>query len=144
MILDNIAMWVIRRKTVDWDCSKTLTVLETLKILNQLREEFCVSSEVEQTFLRFGRVRIKLRSLTVQPNLKLFPWTLVFAWTVSSLVISGIWTSKYCILQRTLQNGKPVTKHGNRDTIELFNVDHVITNAKPSHFEAMLFHFWRQ
>ena len=30
-------------------------------------------------------------------------------------------------------------KHGNRDDIELFNVDHVITNAKPSQIDAMLY-----
>ena len=29
-----------------------------------------------------GCERSKLQSLTVQPNLKLFLWTLVFAWTV--------------------------------------------------------------
>ena len=27
------------------------------------------------------------------------------------------------------------------DDVELFNVDHVITNAEPSHFEAMLYIF---
>ena len=43
MIRDNIAMWV--------DCFKTLTLLETLKIPNRPREDFCVSSaEVEHYF----------------------------------------------------------------------------------------------
>ena len=31
-----------------------------------------------------------------------------------------------------------------REVDESSNVDHVVTNAKPSHFEAQLFHFWRQ
>ena len=32
-------------------------------------------------------------------------------------------------------------KHISRDDIELFNVDHVTTNAKPSHFGALLYNF---
>ena len=33
-------------------------------------------------------------------------------------------------------------KHGNRENDELSNVDHVVTGAKPSHFEAMLCSFF--
>ena len=32
---DNVAMRVIRRSNVDWVCSKTQTLLETLKVQNQ-------------------------------------------------------------------------------------------------------------
>ena len=32
-------------------------------------------------------------------------------------------------------------KHVNRDDVELFNENHVITNAEPSHFEALLYIF---
>ena len=70
-------MWVIRCNIVDWDCSKTQTLLETLKILNQPREEFCVSLEVERSFPKVGCARNKFQSLTVQPNLKFFLWTQV-------------------------------------------------------------------
>ena len=35
VITDNIAMWVIRRSIVDWDCSKTLTLLATSRTRNQ-------------------------------------------------------------------------------------------------------------
>ena len=38
MTTDNIAMWVIRHSIVDWDCSKTQTLLESLNIPDQLRE----------------------------------------------------------------------------------------------------------
>ena len=48
--VDNIVMWVIRQTIVDWYCCKTQTLLETLKIRNQPRREFCVSSEVEHSF----------------------------------------------------------------------------------------------
>ena len=70
-------MWVIRHSNVDWDCSKTQILLETLKILNLLREESWVSWEVENSFLLVGCARNKLQSLIVQPSLKLFLWTLV-------------------------------------------------------------------
>ena len=43
-------------------------------------------------------------------------------------------------IQRKHTNTK--TKgHGNRDNDELSDVDHVVTSAKPSHFEAMLYIF---
>ena len=38
MITDNVVMWEIQHSTVDWDCFKTQTLLETLKILNLHRE----------------------------------------------------------------------------------------------------------
>ena len=41
----------IRRSIVDWDCSETQTVLETLRIQNLPRVEFSVSSGVEHSFL---------------------------------------------------------------------------------------------
>ena len=50
MIIDNVVMWVIRLSIVDWVCSKTQILLETLKTQNQLREEFYVFSEVEHLF----------------------------------------------------------------------------------------------
>ena len=96
-------MWVVRRSIVDWDCSKTQTLLETMKIPNQPGSEFCASSEVEHSFLQVGCVRNKLQSLAVPSNLKFFLWTLVFAWTVSPLWITGVWLSKYCILPATFQ-----------------------------------------
>ena len=42
MITDNIVMWVIRLSIVDWVCSKTQILLETLKTPKQPREESCV------------------------------------------------------------------------------------------------------
>ena len=46
-ITDNIAT---QYRTVDWDCSNTHTFLGTLKIRNQHRGEFCVSSKLEHSF----------------------------------------------------------------------------------------------
>ena len=59
---------------------------------------------------------------------------------------------KRCILLITFRRGKPkpahqhqheTKRHGDRDTDELSNVDHLIRSAKPSHFKAMLY-FRRQ
>ena len=50
MITDNIFMWETRLSIVDWDCSKTQTLLVTLEIPNQLRCESYVLSEVEHLF----------------------------------------------------------------------------------------------
>ena len=76
-------------------------LLETLKIPSQPRVESDVSSQVEHFFPHFVCARSKHQCLTVQLNLKLFLWTLVFTWTVSPLSISDIWLLKYCILLRT-------------------------------------------
>ena len=63
---DNIAMWETQHSTVDWVCSKTQTLLGTLKIRNQPRVESCVSSKVEHSFPEIGCVRNNLQPLTVQ------------------------------------------------------------------------------
>ena len=81
-------------------------------------------------------------------------WTLVCAWTVSLHLISrtvflevshgsDIVPARGKPLRDEIQSKHTNTntktkKHGNRDNVELFNVDHVIRNAKPSHFEGML------
>ena len=39
-------MWEIQHSTVDWDCSKTQTLLVTLKTQNRLRREFCHAAAV--------------------------------------------------------------------------------------------------
>ena len=41
MNTDNIVMWVILLNSADWDCFKTLTSREILKIRNPLLEEHC-------------------------------------------------------------------------------------------------------
>ena len=38
----NIVMWVVLQNNADWDCFKTLTSQETLKIQNPLLEEHCI------------------------------------------------------------------------------------------------------
>ena len=47
---DNIVMWVIMLNNADWDCFKTLTSREILKIRNPLLEEHCAIWEVIHLF----------------------------------------------------------------------------------------------
>ena len=46
MNTDNIVMWVILPNNADWDCFKTLTSREILRIQNPLLEEHCAILEV--------------------------------------------------------------------------------------------------
>ena len=48
--IDNIVMWVILPNNADWDCFKTLTSREILKIRNPLLEEHCAFLEVIHLF----------------------------------------------------------------------------------------------
>ena len=97
VITYNIGMWETRLSIVDWDCSKTQLLQETLKILNQpgpnnadwdclktltsqetlkiqnpLLEEHCAFLEVEHSYLQVGCVRSKLQLHTVPLNPSLY------------------------------------------------------------------------
>ena len=50
MNTDNIVTWIILLNNADWDCFKTLTSQETLKIQNPLLEEHCAFLEVIHLF----------------------------------------------------------------------------------------------
>ena len=62
------------RNNVDWDCFKTLTSQEILKIQNLLRVEHCAFWEVIRLFRKVGCVRNKLEFRTVQQSQKSFLW----------------------------------------------------------------------
>ena len=83
MTADNIVMWATRLSIVDWVCSKTQALLETLRIQNQLREESCVSLEAEHLSPFVGCVRNKRQYPTVLLNLKSSRWT-TNGWTTCS------------------------------------------------------------
>ena len=51
MNTNNIVMWEILPNNADWDCFKTLTSREILKIRNPLLEEHCAFWEVIHTFV---------------------------------------------------------------------------------------------
>ena len=63
-------MWEILLNNADWDCLKTLTSREILKIQNPLRVEHYAFLEVIHLFQQVGCVRNRLPFLTAQLNLK--------------------------------------------------------------------------
>ena len=87
---NNIVMWEILPNNADWDCFKTLTLQEILKIQNPLLEEHCACSEVIHLFQLVGCARNKLLFPTAQQNLKLSLWTLDWDWMVCLLWNYGI------------------------------------------------------
>ena len=52
-------MWEILLSNADWDCFRTLTLREILKIQNPLLEEHCAFLEVIHLFQQVGCVRNK-------------------------------------------------------------------------------------
>ena len=73
---NNMVMWVTLQNNADWDCFKTLTSREILKIPNPLLEEHCSLLEVIHLFPKVVCVRNKLQFRTVQQNLRSSLWTL--------------------------------------------------------------------
>ena len=59
MNTNNIVMWEILLNNADWDCFKTLTSQEILKIQNPLLVEHCAFSEVIHLFQQVGCARNK-------------------------------------------------------------------------------------
>ena len=74
MNTDNIVMWEILLSNADWDCFRTLTSREILKIRNPLLEEHCAFLEVIHLFQQVGCARNKLPFRIVQQNLKSSLW----------------------------------------------------------------------
>ena len=72
-------------------CSMTQILLATFRIQNQLREESCVSLEVEHSFLSVRCAGMKRQYPTVLQNLKSSCWILDYEWMDYLLSTSGMW-----------------------------------------------------
>ena len=145
----------------DWDSFRIVNLPEFLKTQNRLQREFCACLEVTRMFPEFGCVRNKLLFCTVQRNLKLFLFMQVCVWKEFLLLIFGIWFLKCCtLLPPNLRNPKRMCRETCRMThrqkkntknqvktpiqyndLELYNVNNVSSNVKPSQFGAMLYIF---
>ena len=150
-------MCVIRHSVVDWDCSKTQTLLETLKILNLPRGGFlCIFGSrtivpiswmcKKQTSVSHSSTESEVISLDAGLRMDGVPahdlWELVKEVLHSSNNVPVRGNPSRDEIQSKHHNTNNKTKrHGNRETDELSNVDYVATSAKPSHFEAMLYIF---
>ena len=67
-------MWETLPNNADWDCCKTLTLREILRIQNPIRVEHCAFLEVIHLFQSVGCVRNKLQFRTAQQHQKSFSW----------------------------------------------------------------------
>ena len=103
-IQNNIVVWVILPSNADWDCFKTLTSREILRILNPLLEEHCAFLDVIHLFQSVGCVRNKLQFRTVQQNQKSFLWMQGWGWTVYPHLI--LWDLIVAVLGNTNQSLK--------------------------------------
>ena len=148
-------MWVIRCSIVEWDCSKTQTLLETLKILNQRRKILCIFGS--RTFVHISWMYKKTNLSITHSSTESDVVSLDAGLRMGGISELDLWDLVTDVLhdandvpargntlrdeihgKHTSTNSK-TKNHGNRGDVDLSDVDHVITNAKPSHFEAMLY-----
>ena len=144
---DSIAMWVTRLSIVDWVCSKTRTLLATLRTRNQPRGEgrrgmSYVLLEAEQLSPSVGCARNKRQCPTVLQSLKSFLWILDFAW-MEHFVIELLRSTNNTACgtgDHSINKNKTTTptEKRKRDVEQLSNVDDVPTNTHSSRSEFHL------
>ena len=147
VITNNIVMWVILPNNADWDCFKTLTLREILRIQNPLRGEHVHILEVIRLFQSVGCVRNKLQFRTVQQNQKSSLWTLDWDSTGFLLSIYGIWSflsleTRFRLL-KDWRDPFSITRIKDLEerTNVLSNIHCVPSNVQFSHQEALLYVF---
>ena len=148
MNTDNIVMWVILLNNAGWDCFKTLTSREILKIRNPLLEEHCafLGSHTfvpiswmckKQTLFSLSSTESKIISLDARLRLD---GLLALEWW--DLIVS-VFGSVSQISDRTGQFLNDVNKHHKSqkriDVME--NIDSVPSNVQSSRQEALLYVF---
>ena len=143
----NIVMWVILLNNADWDCFKTLTSREILKIRNPLLEEHCAFLEVihidpisgkckKQTALSHSSTESEIISLDTGLRLKGLP-----ALELWDLIVSVFGS----LSQFSDRTGRPVDVKRNQksqgEINVMENIDSVPSNVQSSHQEALLYVF---
>ena len=148
MNTNNIVMWVILPNNADWDCFKTLTSKEILKIPNSLLEEHCA--------VRFWKSHICSKKLDVQETNCCFSqfnriWNhLSGHWTeIGWLPALELWDQIVSVLgnvSRVRSMGEPEyhvhkrqESHKKIDVIE--DIDAVPLNVQSARQEALLYVF---
>ena len=81
---------------IDWVCSMTQILLATFRIQNQLREESCVSLEVEHSFLPVRCAGKKRQYPTVSTESEIISFGILdYEWMDYLLSTSGMWSLKW-------------------------------------------------
>ena len=142
-------MWVILQSNADWDCFKTLTLREILKIQNPLLEEHCAFLEVILLFQQVGCARNKMLFLTVQQNLKSSLWTLI-GLRLDGLLALELWDLIVSVLgnvssvsDRSGQPDNDVHKRhkSQKNTDVMEDIDSVPSSVQSARQEALLYVF---
>ena len=147
-------MWVIRRSIVDWDCSWAQTLLATLKILQQPRaESLCIFGSrtfVPTSWMCKKQTSVSHRStdsevISLDAGLRMDGIPAVGLWDLA-IVLDFFWKKKFqhretdrAMKSKQTPTPTPKRRHtAKREVEELSKVDHVVTSAKPSLFQAQL------
>ena len=149
MIISNIVIWETLHHNANWDCSKTLTLLEILKSGRMLcifgSHTFVLISWMckKQTSVSHSSTESEVISLDAGLRMDAIP-----ALDLRDLVNEVLLYSSNQVQGnlnrvkqlRTHTSTKPKNQH-KQDNIDLVHVDHVASNAKLSHSGAMLYIF---
>ena len=143
MNTDNIVMWVILLNNADWDCFRTLTLREILKIRNPLLEEHCIFGShtfvpiswmcKKQTAVSHSSTESEIISLDTGLRLDGLP-----ALELWDLIVS-VFGSVSQVSDRSGQPDNDVNKHhkSQRRIKVMENIDSVPSNVKSSRQEAL-------
>ena len=140
-------MWVILLNNADWDCFKTLTSRETLRIRNPLVEERCAFLEVIHLFPQVGWVRNKLlfshsstesEIISLDTGLRLDGLPALELWDLIVSVFGSVsQTSDRTV--RPVDTERSQKSQGKINVME--NIDSVPSNVQSSRQEALLYVF---
>ena len=136
-------MCEILLSNADWDCFRTLTLREILKIQNPLLEEHCAFSEVIHLFQQVGCARNKHQFLTAQQNLRLSLWTRDWDWMVCPLwnyVILFLFL-EICLVFQIERGNLWMVKTNLWKIDAMKDIDSVPSNVQSASREALLYVF---
>ena len=146
--IDNIVMWEILLGNADWDCFKTLTLREILKIQNPLLEEDCAFLEVrlfvpiswmckKQTAVSHSSTESEIFSLDTE--LKLDAFLALELWDLIVFVLGNVSRVSDGSGQPDRRVHKNHKSHNKVDTMK--NIDSVLSNVQSARQKALLYVF---
>ena len=147
MNTDNIVMWVILLNNADWDCFRTLTSREILKIRNPPLEEHCALFG-SHTFVPISWMCKKQTSVShssteseivsLDTGLRLDGLPALELWDLIVSVLGNI--SR--VSDRSEQPDNDVHKHKSQKKIDVMkDIDSVPSNVQSARQEALLYVF---
>ena len=147
---NNIVMWETLHNNASWDCSRSLTLPESLNTQSRPPEESCVSSEVTCLQVCSQKLDVWETNLFSHSSTESEIISVVGGLRMDGISALDLWdllTEE--TMQGVLLRDTPSRKHTNSQTmtpiqyndLEQCNVDYVSSNVKTSHSGAMLYIF---